>query len=71
MVDRSSLVNQLHWVVGHYPYKPKAEEQFARLERGDVAVAQPSRSSSLFNRVIQTSGDSASSHHALGALADL
>jgi hypothetical protein len=35
------------------------------LERADIAFAQPSRSSSLFDRVIQTSGDSASSHHAL------
>ncbi len=34
------------------------------LERDDIAAALPSRSSSLFNRVIQTSGGSASSHHA-------
>ncbi len=35
------------------------------LEQDDIAFAQPSRSSSLFDRVIQTSGDSAFGHHAL------
>jgi tetratricopeptide (TPR) repeat protein len=41
--------------------------QLLARERDDIAVAQTSRSSSLLNRVIQTSGDSASSHRALGA----
>src|SRR6185437_1678073 len=35
------------------------------LERDDIAVAQPFRSNSLFDRVLQTFGDSAYSHHAL------
>ncbi len=35
------------------------------LEQDDIAFAQPYRSSSLFDRVIQTSGDPTSSHHAL------
>ncbi len=39
------------------------------LERDDIAFAQRSRSSSLFSRVIQTSGDSASGHRALAARA--
>ncbi len=37
----------------------------ARTQQDDIAFAQPSRSSSLFDRVIQTSGDPTSSHHAL------
>src|SRR6185437_1774030 len=37
------------------------------LERDDIAFAQPSRSSALFDRVIQTFGDSAYSHHAVGS----
>jgi hypothetical protein len=36
------------------------------LERDGIAFAQPSRSNSLFDRVIQTSGDSAFGHHAQG-----
>jgi hypothetical protein len=39
------------------------------LERDDIAIAQPSRSNFLFDRVIQTFGDSAYSHHALALAA--
>jgi hypothetical protein len=35
------------------------------LEQDGIAFAQPPRSRFLFDRVIQTSGDSAYSHHAL------
>ncbi len=35
------------------------------LEQDDIAFAQPSCSRCLFDRVIQTSGDAASGHHAL------
>ncbi len=40
----------------------------AALERDGIAFARPSHSSSLVDRVIQTSGDSAYGHHALAAL---
>jgi hypothetical protein len=42
-----------------------SEGNTGSLGRDDIAVAQSSHSSSLFDRVIQTPGDSASSHHAL------
>ncbi len=38
--------------------------RLCRLEQDDIAFAQPSCSRRLFDRVIQTSGDSASGHHA-------
>ncbi len=40
-----------------------------RIEQDDIAFAQPSCSRGLFDRVIQTSGDSASGHHALCLIA--
>ncbi len=43
----------------------------APLEQDDIAFAQPSRSSSLFDRVIQTSDDHTSGHHALALAARL
>ncbi len=39
------------------------------LEQDDIAFAQPSCSRCVFDRVIQTSGDSASGHHALCLIA--
>lgn len=37
----------------------------ATLERDDIAFAQPSHSSSLFDRVFQTCGESTYGYHAL------